>query len=46
MSDKSQWQWPSNRVSDKKAPTGTDRASDQAREPREDDEKRARDETR
>ena len=33
LSDKSQWQLPSNRVNDKKAPTGTDRASYQAREP-------------
>ena len=38
VSDKSQWQWPLVRVSDKKAPTGTDRASCQAREPVEDDE--------
>ena len=27
LSDKSQWQLPSNRVSDKKSPTGTDRES-------------------
>ena len=40
LSDKSQWQLPSNRVSDRKAPTGTDRASHQAREPTEDDEDR------
>ena len=30
LSDKSQWQLPSNRVSDKKAPIGTDRASHHA----------------
>ena len=40
LSDKSQWQLPSNRVSDRKAPTGTDRASDQARERIEGDEER------
>ena len=40
LSDKSQWQLPSNRVSDKKAPTGTDRASYQAREPLEGDKER------
>ena len=39
LSDKSQWQLPSNRVNDKKAPTGTDRASCQAREPIEGDER-------
>ena len=38
VSDKSQWQCPSNRVSDTKVPTGTDRAFYQAREPIEDDE--------
>ena len=38
LSDKSQWQLPSNRVSDKKSPTGTDRASYQAREPIKGDE--------
>ena len=38
--DKSQWQWPDDLVSDKKAPTGTDRASYQAREPIEGDEER------
>ena len=38
-SDKSPWQWR-DRVSDKKAPTGTDRASKNAREPIEDDEER------
>ena len=27
VSDKSQWQWPDDRVSDKRAPIGTDRAS-------------------
>ena len=37
LSDKSQWQWPSNRASDEQVPTGTDRASCQAREPIEDD---------
>ena len=36
----SQWQFPSNRVSDKKAPTATDRASYQAREPNEGDKER------
>ena len=35
-----QWQLPSNRVCDKKAPTGTDRASCQAREPIEGDRER------
>ena len=40
LSDQSQWQWPSNRVSDKKVPTGTARASYQSREPIEDDEER------
>ena len=40
LSDKSQWQLPSNRVSDKKTPTGTDRASHRAREPIEGDEER------
>ena len=40
LSDKSQWHLPSNRVSDKKAPTGTDRASYQAREPIEGDKER------
>ena len=39
MSDKSQCQLPSNRVSDQKAP-GTDRASYQTREPIEGDEER------
>ena len=34
------WQWPSDRVSDKKATTGKDRASYQAREPIEGDEER------
>ena len=37
LSDKSQWQLPRIRVSDKKAPTGTDRASHLAREPIEGD---------
>ena len=40
LSDKSQWQLPSNRVSDEKAPTGRDRASYQAREPIEGDKER------
>ena len=40
LSDKSLWQWPINRVSEKKAPTGTDRASCEARETIEDDEER------
>ena len=40
LSDKSQWQLPSNRVRDKKAPTGTRRASYQAREPIAGDEER------
>ena len=40
LSDKSQWQWPSNRVSDEEAPTGTNRASYHAREPTEDDDER------
>ena len=40
LSDKSKWQLPHNRVSDKKAPTGTDRASYQTREPIEGDEER------
>ena len=40
LSDKSQWQWSSNRVSDKKAPTGTERASYQVREPIEDYDER------
>ena len=37
LSDKSQWQLPSNRMNDKKAPSGTDRASCQARESNEGD---------
>ena len=40
VSDESQRQWPSCRVSDLMAPTGTDRASYQAREPIEDDKER------
>ena len=36
----SQWQFPSNRVSDKKTSTGTDRASYQARQPNEGDKER------
>ena len=40
MSDLSQWQWPDDRVSDKEAPTGTDRASCHAREAVEGDEEK------
>ena len=40
LSDESQWQLPRNRVSDEKAPTGTDRASYQARELVEGDKER------
>ena len=40
LSDKSQWQWPVNRVSDNKAATGTNRASYHARELIEDDDER------
>ena len=40
VSDKSQWELPSDRVSDQTAPTGTDRASYHTREPIEDDDER------
>ena len=41
VSEKSPWQLPSDRVSDQTAPTGTDRACYQIREPIEDDERLA-----
>ena len=40
VSDKSQWHWPDNRVSDEKVPSGTDRPSYQAREQIGDDDER------